>query len=359
MIRLKRKIFFSFSIAILALVLAFALMACADEDAETYAITAAPADNCTITLSATEAASGTTVSFVVVPANGYTVTGVYANDLPCTAGSDGSYSFTMPENVVTITVTVSPVSSSDENKPLQEVISDEDLSWAKDTPSVVPAAKEEDSSAFYMIYFEFAESKYLSGPNNVELKSLTPEVIPDSALESLSLSSVNSGNLYKGGNFMIDLKQCSVGEAFVSLHVKGSMGGTRIDNTVVKKIEIVPYEDFEPELWNETVVIEIPDYADYENLTIQVYNDNMWKYGVPSDLQQIPVVSEITTVHSLYSPYGKLSVLIYYTEGEETKFFELNSIVGEGSTVTGEFVTFDGSYAYFPLPDRTLTINAG
>ena len=68
------------------------------------------------------------------------------------------------------------------------------------------------------------------------------------------------------------------------------------------------------------MVIEIPDYADYENLTIQVYNDNMWKYGVPSDLQQIPVVSETTTVHALYSPYGKLSVLIYYTEGEETNF---------------------------------------
>ena len=75
------------------------------------------------------------------------------------------------------------------------------------------------------------------------------------------------------------------------------------------------------------MLIEIPDYADYENLTIQVYNDNMWKYGVPSDLQQIPVVSETTTVHSLYSPLRKIerSDILYGRRGNKIFRIKFNS----------------------------------
>lgn len=353
----KHKIFFTLIAVMLSALLALSVAACSGKDKATYKIVASPADNCTITLSVTEAEAGSAVTFAVVPANGYTVTGAYANGSPCAAGTDGSYSFTMPDSAVTITVTVSPLPATDDDESVNEVLSDGDLSWAKDAPSVLPAAKTEDETAYYMIFFDFAESKYLAGSQNVELKSLSPDVIPDSALGSLSLSSVGSGNLFKGGNFILDLKQCSLGEAFVSLSVSGSMGGTSIDNTVVKKIRIVPFEEFSPELWTVTVNVNIPDYADYEDLTIQVYNDNMFKYGVPSGMRQIPVESETTTIEALYSPYGKLSVLVYYYEGDNLKYFELDNVVGEGSTETGEFVTFDGSYAYFPSPGQTLTID--
>lgn len=61
-----------------------------------------------------------------------TVAEVKANDTACTAGGDGTYTFTMPAENVTITVTMQSVQT--------EIPSDDVLSWRANAPDRIAKA---------------------------------------------------------------------------------------------------------------------------------------------------------------------------------------------------------------------------
>ncbi len=363
---MKKKLIILIACAAISVLTISAVAACTDPS--TYTVEWFPSEQYTVDCPVTEAETGDTIRFTVAPANGVTLTGVYANGIPCEF--DGTYYyFAMPEGGAIITVQTSPVSAGGDggdggSETYTEVLVSGDLSWRSDTPDEMPTAETGDEYATYRLYFDFAESKYLSG-DSVTLTSLTTDVLPQEALGEVSLWSDNMGNRYAYGYFDVDLLTANPGTAYISVHVDADMGGTSIDDTIVKKIDIVPYSEFTSEVWTETVTVNIPDWADYEGLTIQVSNDTMWKYGLSADIYTVEVTGETTVIEAEYLPKGGgLGITVYYDNpnygepGEsQLSFIELPEVVGEGSTAT-DLVRFDGSYAYFPLPNGSIEITA-
>ncbi len=88
----------------------------ADDPATTYTISAATSDYGTVSVTPTSAEAGDTVTVTVTANTGYTVSGITVVDASgntvTVSGSDGTYTFTMPDSAVTITPTFTSTSSS-------------------------------------------------------------------------------------------------------------------------------------------------------------------------------------------------------------------------------------------------------
>lgn len=69
----------------------------------TYSIVDRTGDGVTLTLSKTEAPKGETITITVSVAEGFVLTGIYANDTACTKVNDTTYTFVMPDQSVVLT----------------------------------------------------------------------------------------------------------------------------------------------------------------------------------------------------------------------------------------------------------------
>ena len=69
----------------------------------TYSIVDRTGEGVTITLSKTEAPKGETINITALVAEGFVLTGIYANDVACTKVNDTTYTFVMPDQSVVLT----------------------------------------------------------------------------------------------------------------------------------------------------------------------------------------------------------------------------------------------------------------
>ena len=98
---MKKKLIILIACAAISVLTISAVAACTDPS--TYTVEWFPSEQYTVDCPVTEAETGDTIRFTVAPANGVTLTGVYANGIPC--GFDGTYYyFAMPEGGAIITV---------------------------------------------------------------------------------------------------------------------------------------------------------------------------------------------------------------------------------------------------------------
>lgn len=205
-----------------------------------------------------------------------TVQSVTANGTACTAGTDGTYTFTMPAENVTVAVSLGYIQT--------EILNGELISWRSDTPAQIAKAREEDASwASYTIYFDFAQTTVLSGNNGATVTTLNPDIIPQDAIDDITWT--GDGSYKDSGSIRIDVSKINLGTAYIAVNVKSS--SPRADETIIKKLEVVEYGNVEtPETWNETVTLKITNdvwrKVSDKTLTLNIFVDTMGLYGLPA-----------------------------------------------------------------------------
>lgn len=144
-----------------------------------YTITANNGTGYTVDAPASAKEGDTVTVTVSVSDELRTVQSVTANGAACTAGTDGSYTFTMPAENVTVAVSLGYI---------QTEMTNDDMSFRASTPSQIAKAQEGDTWARQIVYFDFTENKNLNN-DDVTVTSLNPNVIPQDAIDEIYLHS--------------------------------------------------------------------------------------------------------------------------------------------------------------------------
>lgn len=292
-------------------------------------ITFAPGDHYTFNSTVTEAVPGDEITFLVKPAAGYKIDAVYANGNPCQLKADGSYSFTMPNEAVTVTATASAISvvpgPDDDNDdvttdpaPTTEKLTDDFMSFTGFCPDKISAfANNYNAKVTYTVSFS-RTININSAEDSTKLRSSDQNVIPDSAL---TVSLDKDGTVTSGATISIDLNAIRPGTAYVSFYAENDIS-TSQNAEVTKKIEVVAENTLE--IPRQTVTFEI----DFSKADINELNE-----VAPNGL-----ILSVNDRNNLYS----------YAEGKASSkefTFDLNAIENDILTITFEDFAVGHNYS--------------
>ena len=312
-------------------------------------ITFAPGDHYTFNSTVTEAVPGDVVTFNVTASAGYKIDKVFANSTECTWNSDGSYSFTMPEEPVTVTATASAISvvpgPDDDNDdvttdpaPTTEKLTDDFMSFTGFCPDKISAfANNYNAKVTYTVNFS-RTININSAEDSTKLRSSDQNVIPDSAL---TVWLDKDGTVTSGATISIDLNAIRPGTAYVSFYAENDIS-TSQNAEVTKRIEVVAENTLE--IPRQTVTFEI----DFSNADINELNE-----VAPNGL-----ILSVSDRNNLYS----------YAEGKaSSKEFtlDLNAVenniltitfedfaVGHNYSVSISYKKLDGYYSFVDVNDN-------
>lgn len=312
-------------------------------------ITFAPGDHYTFNSTVTEAVPGDVVTFNVKASAGYKIDKVFANSVECTLNAEGSYSFTMPEEPVTVTATASAISvvpgPDDDNDdvttdpaPTTEKLTDDFMSFTGFCPDKISAfANNYNAKVTYTVSFS-RTININSAEDSTKLRSSDQNVIPDSAL---TVSLDKDGTVTSGATISIDLNAIRPGTAYVSFYAENDIS-TSQNAEVTKKIEVVAENTLE--IPRQTVTFEI----DFSHADINELNE-----VAPNGL-----ILSVSDRNNLYS----------YAEGKaSSKEFtlDLNAIendiltitfedfaVGHNYSVSISYIKPDGYYSFVDVNDH-------
>ncbi len=331
-------------IALIALCMALPLAACGNETpppAETeYTITAADGADYSVDAPAT-AEEGATVTVTVTGKTVLkTVAEVRANDTACTAGGNGTYTFTMPAENVTITVTMQSVQT--------EIPSDDVLSWRANAPDQIAKAQEGDTWAEQYFYFDFSRQTRV---DDLTVTSLNEDVIPADAIENACTRGDGSWADY--GYFVVDLSKVSLGTAYIAVQAD--------DMTIIKRVDVVEYGTIEYETWNVSVTFDLSEVfgEGYTDMYIRI-SDADAQYGVKESFYVKRDIDESTdeetiTIPVEYVPGHNYSVAVfYYDEQISNAAFPILDAVGTG--IVPDVATFDNPYLTFTAEGQSIIL---
>lgn len=312
-------------------------------------ITFAPGDHYTFNSTVTEAVPGDVVTFNVTASAGYKIDKVFANSVECTLNADGSYSFTMPEEPVTVTATASAISfvpgPDDDNDdvttdpaPTTEKLTDDFMSFTGFCPDKISAfANDYNAKVTYTVNFS-GTININSAEDSTKLRSSDQNVIPDSAL---TVSLDKDGTVTSGATISIDLNAIRPGTAYVSFYAENDIS-TSQNAEVTKKIEVVAENTLE--IPRQTVTFEI----DFSRADI-----NELKEIAPNGL-----IFSVNDRNNLYS----------YAEGKASSkefILDLNAVennmltitfedfaVGHNYSVSISYKKTDGYYSFVDVDDH-------
>lgn len=229
-------------------------------------ITFAPGDHYTFNSTVTEAVPGEIVTFKVKASAGYKIDKVFANSTECTWNPDGSYSFTMPEEPVTVTATASAISvvpgPDDDNDdvttdpaPTTEKLTDDFMSFSGFCPDKISTfANNYNAKVTYTVSFS-RTININSAEDSTKLRSSDQNVIPDSAL---TVWLDKDGTVTSGATISIDLNAIRPGTAYVSFYAENDIS-TSQNAEVTKKIEVVAENTLEIPRQTVTFTVTISD----------------------------------------------------------------------------------------------------
>lgn len=292
-------------------------------------ITFAPGDHYTFNSTVTEAVPGDVVTFNVTASAGYKIDKVFANSVECTLNADGSYSFNMPEEPVTVTATASAISvvpgPDDDNDdvttdpaPTTEKLTDDFMSFTGFCPDKISAfANNYNAKVTYTVSFS-RTININSAEDSTKLRSSDQNVIPDSAL---TVWLDKDGTVTSGATISIDLNAIRPGTAYVSFYAENDIS-TSQNAEVTKKIEVVAENTLE--IPRQTVTFEI----DFSKADINELNE-----VAPNGL-----ILSVSDRNNLYS----------YAEGKaSSKEFtlDLNAIENDILTITFEDFAVGHNYS--------------
>ncbi len=323
------------AICILCLITGFALVGCGEtppSQPTEYKIILPESTIYEITANKTTAEKDAIITLTAeISSPAYEITEVRANDVVCEKTSDTTYTFTMPEADVTITVATT----------IKEIASDDDISWANSATNQIAKARDGDSFASQTIKFEFSEN--INNPQ-YELISTDENVIPNDAMSvSFVAADGGSGSMKTGGSIKIDLTKVNFGTTYLIFNVKaGSMGYA--DGTITKKIEVVEFGQINVTTWTNTINFDLSRiYDDYYNLGTGIAitvrdSDADYIYGANYENRvDVTAESEEVSVEIEYVPYHAYQVSVMVTEPNGDYYrilaeFVINdTIVGSGT----------------------------
>ena len=292
-------------------------------------ITFAPGDHYTFNSTVTEAVPGDEITFLVNPAAGYKIDAVYANGNPCQLKADGSYSFTMPNEAVTVTATASAIfltpdiddandGTETDPAPTTEKLTDDFMSFTGFCPDKISAfANNYNAKVTYTVSFS-RTININSAEDSTKLRSSDQNVIPDSAL---TIWLDKDGTVTSGATISIDLNAIRPGTAYVSFYAENDIS-TSQNAEVTKKIEVVPEN-----------TLEIPRQTVTFTVTISDAKINELKEVAPNGL-----ILSVSDRNNLYS----------YAEGKaSSKEFtlDLNAVENDILTITFEDFAVGHNYS--------------
>ena len=291
-------------------------------------ITFAPGDHYTFNSTVTEAVPGDVVTFNVTASAGYKIDKVFANSVECTLNADGSYSFTMPEEPVTVTATASAISvvprPDDDNDdvttdpaPTTEKLTDDFMSFTGFCPDKISAfANNYNAKVTYTV--NFSETINInSAEDSTKLRSSDQNVIPDSAL---TVSLDKDGTVTSGATISIDLNAIRPGTAYVSFYAENDIS-TSQNAEVTKKIEVVAENTLEIPRQTVTFTVTISDA----------------KINELNEVAQNGLILSVSDRNNLYS----------YAEGKaSSKEFTLDLNAVENNILTITFEDFAVGHNY-------------
>lgn len=292
-------------------------------------ITFAPGDHYTFNSTVTEAVPGDVVTFNVTASAGYKIDKVFANSVECTLNADGSYSFTMPEEPVTVTATASAISvvpaPDDDNDdvttdpaPTTEKLTDDFMSFTGFCPDKISAfANNYNAKVTYTVSFS-RTININSAEDSTKLRSSDQNVIPDSAL---TVWLDKDGTVTSGATISIDLNAIRPGTAYVSFYAENDIS-TSQNAEVTKKIEVVAEN-----------TLEIPRQTVTFTVTISDAKINELKEVAPNGL-----ILSVSDRNNLYS----------YAEGKASSkefTFDLNAVENDILTITFEDFAVGHNYS--------------
>lgn len=312
-----------------------------------YTITAADGADYSVDAPDTAKAGETVTVTVTSKSVLKTVAEVKANDTACTAGADGTYTFTMPAENVTITVTMQSVQT--------EIPSDDVLSWRANAPDQIAKAQEGDTWAEQYFYFDFSRETHLD--DEVTVTSLNEDVIPADAIEAVRTEDGSSSYYTVYGYFVVDLSKVSLGTAYIAVQAD--------DMTIIKRVDVVEYGTIEYETWTVSVTFDLSKVfgKGYTGMFIQI-SDSDAQYGVKESFYVKRDIDESTdketiTIPVEYVPGHNYSVAVFYDDKQTSNAnFPILDAVGTGS-VTGDdknLPRFDNPYLTFTAEGQSITL---
>lgn len=236
-----RKFIFGFSTTVLLLAFTLSFAACGEspgaKNNKSYTVTCTDGKYYDLSADYTVAEAGTLVTVTAESEVFMEVDTVYANGIACSAGSEaGKFTFTMPEEDVTVTADVSG----------KEILSAEDgMYWSK-APTVISVFDESELSLYqyqdYGVSFGTDPVNASTNTSNemiyAEVVSLNEEVIPAEAISGVHGNTQTSVNpAFYNGTFEIDRTKIKTGTATIVLF------DTDNDRVLSKTITVVPFGD--------------------------------------------------------------------------------------------------------------------
>ena len=339
--------------------MAIPFAACAqggDEDKNagggSYTVTCEDGDYYDLSASSQLTPAGETVTITAEAEAFIRVDGVYANGTACTAGSTaGTYTFTMPEENVTVTAKVSGV----------EIANAEDgMGWSI-APSAISPFDESELSLYqnqsYSVTFGTDPVNATTGSDGgmtyVKVVSLNEDVIPAEAISGVKGSTPDVGNAYFfQGSFKIDRTQIKEGTTTLVFFDNDN------DRVISKTVTVVPFGDvYKEEAWTVSVTADLSDVSsEYLNGKLCLYFEeagDTYVYGsvYPSEIQRFDFTSADLTD-------GKITAQYYYVPnaGKTYRVWVAYETVVNGKTVfypLGEKMT-----AMFSSDGGTFTVTA-
>ena len=282
---------------VLAMTVPFAACAGDGNEDETagggsYTVTCEDGDYYDLSSSSQLTPAGETVTITAEAEAFIRVDGVYANGTACASGSTaGTYTFTMPEENVTVTAQVSGA----------EIDKAEDgMGWSI-APSAISPFDESELSLYqyqsYLVTFGTDPVNASSSEDGsmiyTKIISLNEDVIPAEAISGVKGSTPDVGNVYFfQGSFKIDRTQIKEGTTTLVFFDKDN------DRVISKTVTVVPFGDvYKEEAWTVSVTADLSDVSsEYLKGNLRLFfveGDDTYVYGsvYPSTIQRFDFTS--------------------------------------------------------------------
>lgn len=340
-----KKIFISAAAAVSLFALSLGIAACggaddsSDDKGTLYSIQApAASDIYTITGLPGGAYEGDTVTFTVTltdPENS-ALLGVSADDDELTAGANGSYTFTMPADAVTISV---------DARAFSEVLSDGGVTF--DGGNVTTIAKgadddwywDDDNNMVYCHTFDIGldwGNYTTSLSRNCEIISSDQSVIPDEAISYMP-ANYGNGNMFHGIEVRIDTNKINPGSTWLEMYFQSDNSSSDNGKICVKITVSAEGSVVKAEKWTETVVFTLNPGIDTETLYFH-FRDNDYAASLDSEQDQYFYAGDYTVEDNT------VTLTIEYVQGHEYSIsVGFNDGTGN-SLVLGENVVNGGAY---------------
>ena len=294
-----RKLFKTMICTGLVLAMTVPFAACAGDGNEdetagggSYTVTCEDGDYYDLSSSSQLTPAGETVTITAEAEAFIRVDGVYANGTACASGSTaGTYTFTMPEENVTVTAQVSGA----------EIDNAEDgMGWSI-APSAISPFDESELSLYqyqsYLVTFGTDPVNASSSEDGsmiyTKIISLNEDVIPAEAISGVKGSTPDVGNVYFfQGSFKIDRTQIKEGTTTLVFFDKDN------DRVISKTVTVVPFGDvYKEEAWTVSVTADLSDVSsEYLKGNLRLFfveGDDTYVYGsvYPSTIQRFDFTS--------------------------------------------------------------------